>query len=168
MVERVLIAAVAENGVIGRENRLLWRLRSDLRRFRALTMGHPVLVGRKTYDSIGAPLPGRRMVVVSRDPAFAPEGVRVARSIEAGLAAAEDEARAAGTDAVFVAGGGEIYAATLDAADRLEITHVALAPEGDAVFPAIDPMRWREVFCEAHTASAQDEAPFSFRTYRRR
>ncbi|HEX6864402.1 MAG TPA: dihydrofolate reductase, partial [Thermoanaerobaculia bacterium] len=110
-----LIAALARNRVIGRDNRLPWRLPPDLRRFKQLTMGHTLLVGRKTFESIGRPLPGRSMLVVSRQEGYSPEGVRVARSVQEAL----DLARAGGETELFVAGGAEIYRQTLPVADRL-------------------------------------------------
>jgi len=132
-----LVAAVARNGTIGADGGLPWRLPADLKRFRALTMGHPMIMGRKTYDSIGRALPGRRTIVVTRDPAWtAPDVVTVA-SVPAALAAAGD-------DEIMVVGGGEIYAQTIDLADRLEITHVDVDAAGDTRFPDIDPARWRE------------------------
>ena len=166
----VLIAAVARNGAIGRDNRLLWRLRGDMAHFRANTMGHPVIMGRKTWDSIGRPLPGREIVVVTRDTGFAApaESVHVAHSLEAALALAQTRARAMGAAAVMVAGGGEIYRALLHRADRLVRTAVDLAPEADAFVPAVDPAVWEEVAREPHESGQGDEAGFAFVTYVRR
>lgn len=166
--ELVLIAAQARNRVIGDDNRLLWRLKRDLRHFRALTMGHPVILGRKTFDSIGKPLPGRRIVVLTRDPAWQAAEVRVAHSVEAALSVAAEEAQALGVPAVFVAGGGEIYRLFMDRADRLEITDVDLEPAGDTHFPPIDPARWKVTTEHSFTKSDEDEADFRFRTYVRR
>lgn len=163
-----LIAAVARNRVIGADNRLLWRLKSDMKHFRALTMGKALVMGRKTFDSIGKPLPGRHTIVLTRDPAFAAEGVQVARSVEEAVAAGRMIAQETGTDAVMIAGGGEIYAAFMPLADRLEITEVDLEPEGDAWFPAISPTQWREVARQAFTKNADDEAAFAFISYVRR
>lgn len=166
----VLIAAVARNGAIGRDNRLLWRLRSDMAHFRANTMGHPVVMGRKTWDSIGRPLPGREIVVVTRDAGFvAPaESVHVAHSIDEALALADARARAMGAGEVMVAGGAEIYRALIDRADRLVLTEVDLGPEADAFFPAVDPAAWEELAREPHEPQQGDEAAFAFVTYRRR
>ncbi|MCA1998472.1 MAG: dihydrofolate reductase [Hyphomicrobiales bacterium] len=164
----VLVAAVARNGVIGRDNRLLWRLKSDMRHFRALTMGRPVIMGRRTYESIGAPLPGRRIIVVTRDPAWHAEGVAAAPAPEAALALARIVAAETGGAEIIVAGGAEIYAAFLGMADRLEITEVDLAPEGDAVFPAIDTTLWREESRVSGVKTADDEAAFAFVRYARR
>lgn len=157
-----LIAAVARNGVIGGGNRLLWRLPSDLKRFRALTMGKPVIMGRKTYESLGRPLPGREIIVVTRDAAFRPEGVDAAASIQAALALGQEKARASGAAEVTVAGGGEIYAQTMAVADRLYITEVEIALDGDARFPPINPAIWRQVSREAGMPEAKDEVGFAF------
>ncbi len=164
----VLIAAVAANGVIGRDNRLLWRLKSDLKRFRALTLGKCVIMGRKTYDSIGKPLPGRQTVVVTRDRAFEVPGVLSAHSPEEAVKVADIHSGRLGASDIMVAGGGQIYAALIGRAQRLEITAVALSPGGDAFFPAIDPADWRETRRESHRKGPDDEADFSFVTYLRR
>lgn len=168
MVPVVIVAAVARNGVIGADNRLIWRLKSDMKHFRALTMGKPVIMGRKTYDSIGAPLPGRPIVVVTRDPAWQIEGVTRAATPESAVAIAREIARRTGAAEIIVAGGGAIYEALLPRADRLELTEVDLAPEGDARFPAIDPAEWRAATRVAGVQTADDEAPFAFVTYYRR
>lgn len=163
----VLLAAVAENGVIGRDNALPWRLKSDLQRFRALSIGKPVVMGRKTYRSIGKPLPGRTNIVVTRDPNFRAEGVVVAMSVDAALEAARDDARRRGANEIMVIGGTEIFTQTMGLADRLEITHVHARPAGDTFFPAIDPKRWREAARSDHPAGPQDDAAVSFVTYQR-
>jgi dihydrofolate reductase len=164
----LLIAAVARNGVIGADNRLLWRLPSDMKRFKALTMGKPLVMGRKTFESIGRPLPGRETIVVTRDPAFGAEGVHVAHDLSAALALAQDRGTAMGAAAIVIAGGGELYAQTIALADRLAITEVALAPDGDARFPPIDPAHWREVRREPGVRGPKDEADFCFVDYERR
>jgi dihydrofolate reductase len=163
----VLVAAVARNGVIGADNRLLWRLSSDLKRFKALTLGKPLVMGRKTFQSIGRALPGRETIVVTRDPAFKAEGVLVAHGLDAALALAETDAAALGADAVVIAGGGELYAQTIDRADRLAITEVALSPEGDAVFPRIDAREWREARRTPGVRGPKDDAEFAFVDYER-
>lgn len=155
-----LIVAAARNGVIGRDNALIWRLRSDLRRFRALTMGKPVVMGRKTWDSIGRPLPGRRVIVMTRDPAWAAPGTERAAGWDDALRIAE------GAQEVMVAGGAEIYALALPHADRIHLTEVDAAPEGDARFPEIPP-DFREVAAEAHPAGPEDEHAFRFVTLAR-
>jgi dihydrofolate reductase len=164
----VLVAAVADNGVIGQGGGLPWRLKSDLRNFRAVTIGKPVVMGRKTYISIGKPLPGRTNIVVSRNRDFAAPGVVVAPSITAALAIARGDALRRSADAIAVIGGAELYAHTIGQADRLVITHVRLRPEGDTVFPVIDPARWREVARSAHVAGPDDAAGFTVLVYERR
>lgn len=151
-----LIAAVADNGTIGKDGALPWRIPADLKWFRARTMGHHVVMGRKTWASIGRALPGRTNVVVSRDPELSvPDGVVLVD----GLGAAIDRARAAGDDEVFVIGGGELYRAALPYADRIYLTRIHADVDGDAWFPTIDAADWVEVAREPHL----DEAlPFSF------
>ena len=168
MSEIVMVAAVARNGVIGGDNRLLWRLRSDLRHFRAITIGHPVIMGRKTFESIGKPLPGRSTIVVSRSYVSPDPAVVVARDIEEALCLGRAAASDMTVGAIMVAGGGEIYAALIDRAQRLEITEVALEPQGDALFPPIERAQWREAAREAHKAGPDDEADHAFVTYVRR
>jgi len=132
-----LIVAVAENGVIGKDNDLPWHLPSDLRHFKERTMGKPVILGRKTYDSIGKPLPGRHFVVLSRDPEFKPEGVSVVQDPAAALQLAEDIAVREGVDEIMVAGGAQLYTLYLDRADLIYRTVVRSAPDGDAKFPKL-------------------------------
>jgi len=163
-----LVAAVARNGDIGGDNRLLWRLPSDLKRFKALTMGKPLVMGRKTFAAIGRLLPGRETIVVTRNASFGAAGARAAHSLEGALELAQERAAASGADAIAVAGGAEIYAQTVRLADRLFITEVALAPVGDARFPRIDPKIWREVHREAGERGPRDEADFAFVDYERR
>lgn len=128
-----LIAAMARNRVIGRDNALPWHIPADLRRFRDLTLGHTVIMGRKTYESIGKPLPGRRTVVVTRQEGYAVPGCIVVHSLEAALAAADC------ADEVFICGGGELYAEALPLAERIYLTVVSLEVAGDAVFPELPP-----------------------------
>ncbi|HTV36491.1 MAG TPA: dihydrofolate reductase [Xanthobacteraceae bacterium] len=161
----LIIAAVAENGVIGRGNALPWRLKSDMAHFRKLTMGKPVVMGRKTYQSIGKPLQGRTTIVVSRDRGFTAPGIVVAQSVEAALTTARGEALRRGADAIIVAGGAEIYGQVMGQAARLVVTQVHLAAEGDARFPAIDPSRWRETERSEHDAGAGDDAAFAIVHY---
>jgi dihydrofolate reductase len=163
----LLLAAVAENGVIGRGNALPWRLKSDMQHFRALTMGKPVVLGRKTYLSIGKPLTGRTTIVVSRDRAFAAPGIVVAQNLDAALAAARGDALRRNADTIVVAGGADIYAQVLPMATRLAITEVHKSVEGDARFPAIDPQLWREVARSEQKPGTEDEIPFAFVAYER-
>jgi dihydrofolate reductase len=163
----VLVAAVAENGVIGQGGRLPWRLKSDLAHFRKLTMGKPVVMGRKTYLSIGKPLAGRTNIVVSRDAGFAAPGTIVAASIDAALSAASGDALRRGVAEIVVVGGAEIYRQIMAAADRLVITQVNLQPQGDATFPPIDRDIWQEASRSAHPAGPGDEASFTVLVYER-
>ncbi|MDB5532589.1 MAG: diacylglycerol kinase [Hyphomicrobiales bacterium] len=163
----VIVAAVARNGVIGGGNRLLWRLSSDLKHFKAITLGKPLVMGRKTFESIGKPLPGRETVVITRDPDFHVQGVHVASDIDSGFARASELAASMNTDEIICAGGGDIYAQTLPFAARLEITEVNLTPDGDTYFPALDPQSWREINRENHEPGPGDEAAFSWVTLTR-
>ena len=157
-----LVAAVADNGVIGRGNRLIWRLKSDLRRFRDLTWGKPMLMGRKTFASIGRPLPGRETLVLTRDPAFAVEGGYVAHGWDEAVETAEALAERMGASEVAVVGGAEVYALALPHALRLYLTQVHAAPEGDALFPSFDRSAFRELRRTDHPAGPDDEHPFTF------
>lgn len=140
-MEVILIAALSRNHVIGRRGQLPWRLSEDLKRFRRLTRGFPVLMGRKTYDSIGKPLPERDNVVVTRNSDWSAAGVMRASSVDEALASL----KANGAQCVFVIGGGEVYTLALPWATRLELTEVEAEVEGDAFFPTFDPTRWRVI-----------------------
>lgn len=155
-----LIAAVARNGVIGRGNALPWRLSDDLKRFKALTMGHPIVMGRKTWESLGRPLPGRRNIVITRDRSYRADGATVVHSVDEALAAAPD------ADEVFVIGGAEIYALALPRADRLQLTELDANFDGDVRFPEFDRGRWRASFREDH--AGVDGLAYAFVTYERR
>jgi dihydrofolate reductase len=163
----VLVAAVAENGVIGRDNALPWRLKSDMRRFRVRTWGKPVVMGRKTFQSVGKPLPGRTNIVVSRGSDFSAPGVVVAPDLRAALETARGDALRRGADEIVVIGGAEIYAQTLPIAGRLDLTLVKARPEGNTRFPPFDPQAWRETERSEHTAGPDDAADFAFVTYER-
>ncbi len=162
-----LIVAATEAGVIGRDNQLLWRLPSDLKRFRRLTMGKPIVMGRKTFQSIGKVLDGRDNIIVSRDPQLQVEGGFVVHSIDEGMAVGRQRAEVLGTEDVMVIGGAEIYKATLDVADKVYLTLVDADLEGDAFFPALDPAVWQEVSCEPHVGLERHEYDFSFKIYER-
>ena len=164
----ILVVAVAENGVIGRDNQLLWRLRTDLKRFRELTMGKPMIMGRKTFQSIGKPLPGRETVVLTRDSGFSASGVHVAHTWNEAVAQGSTLAERLGADAVAVVGGAEIYALALPFVQTIHLTEVHAAPEGDAVFPAFDRSRFREIHRSEHPKGADDEHPFTFIDLERR
>lgn len=163
-----MIAAVAANGIIGDHGRLPWRLPSDFAFFKAQTMGKPLLMGRKTFESIGRPLPGRTNIVITRQRGYQPDGVLVIDDLEAALEHARSIAVADGADEVMVAGGETVYRAVMPKADRLYITHVELAPEGDARFPAIDPEEWVVTGKPEVPRSPKDGAAFSVRLYTRR
>jgi dihydrofolate reductase len=164
----VLIAAVAENGVIGRSGDLPWRLKSDMQRFRALTWGKPVVVGRKTYESFARkPLPGRTNIVVTHDRALTIAGALVATSLAAALDAARGDALRRGVNEICVVGGADVYAQTIADAGKLVITRVNLQPAGDTKFPAIDPTVWRAVERSEHAAGPGDEASYLIHVYQR-
>lgn len=164
----VLVAAVGENGVIGRNGALPWRLKSDLAHFRALTINKPVVMGRKTWQSIGGPLKDRTNIVVTRDPSFAAHGALVVPTFEAALDAARKDAEVRGTDEIAVIGGSDIFLAAMPLADRLEITHVHAAPEGDVRFPPIDRSVWRALSQQSYPAGPDDSAAFTVAAYLRR
>lgn len=168
MMALTLIAAVARNGVIGKDNGLLWRLPEDMQRFKALTSGNAVIMGRKTWESLPAkfrPLPGRHNIVVTRDAAYRADGATVVHSLDAALAAAGN---AAGNEkpAVFVIGGAQLYALALPLATRLELTEIDADFDGDAHFPPVDPATWRETSRQHRVASA--DFSYDFVTYERK
>jgi dihydrofolate reductase len=163
-----MIAAVAENGVIGAGNAIPWKLPSDFAYFKRMTLGKPLIMGRKTFESIGRPLPGRVNIVVSRQEGYQPEGVLVIHTLAAALDHAQTIAAADGAGEVMIGGGETIYRAAMPSADRLYISHVALAPEGDSFFPEIDPMLWEVVEEPEVPLSGRDSAAFRVRVYARR
>jgi dihydrofolate reductase len=163
----VLVVAVSENGVIGRGNALPWRLNSDLRQFRAVTTGKPVVMGRKTFLSIGKPLRERTNIVVSRDRTFAAPGILVAPSFDAALAAARGDALRRQAAEIIVAGGADIYAQAMPLAARILVTYIHGAVEGDTYFPAIDGRIWQEIARDERTAAEGDDAAFAYVTYQR-
>jgi dihydrofolate reductase len=159
-----IIAVVAANHVIGRDNKLPWHQSADLKRFKALTMDHHVLMGRKTYQELGKPLPGRVNVVITNSPHFAPEGVAIARSIDEAIARAE----ASGDEEIFIIGGGEIFRQTLHRVDRMYVTQIHADVAGDTFFPEFDHVNeWRLVDREDFEADEKNDYPFSFLTYER-
>jgi dihydrofolate reductase len=164
----VLVAAIGENNVIGREGQLPWRLKSDLQHFRKVTLNRPVVMGRKTYESIGKPLKDRTNILLTKDLGLVAPGCVLATSLEAGLAFARQDAERRGVDEIMVIGGSDVFAATMERAARLEITHVHAAPEGDVLFPPIDPAVWREVSREEVKAGPDDSADFAVAVYDRR
>jgi dihydrofolate reductase len=166
--EIVLIVAVADNGVIGSRGALPWRLKSDIQRFKAITTGKPVVMGRKTFASIGRPLPGRTNIVVTRDANFRARGVVVTNSFTGARAVALGDALRRLAPDIAVIGGAEIYHQWMDTADRLEVTEVHARPDGDTYFAAIDAATWEEVARVRNPAGPDDSADFSYVTYRRR
>jgi len=164
----VLVAAIGENNVIGRDGQLPWRLKSDLAHFRRVTINKPVVMGRKTFQSIGKPLTDRTNIVITRDPNFAAAGIVTAPDFKIALDLARRDAEARGTDEIMIIGGSDVFAASLPLAARLEITHVHASPEGDVTFPPIDPKVWREASRSEHAAGPQDDAAFAVVSYVRR
>jgi dihydrofolate reductase len=164
----VLVAAIGDNFVIGREGQLPWRLKSDLQHFRKLTLNRPVIMGRKTHESIGKVLPGRTNIVLTRDLTWVAPGAVLATSLDAALSFARSDAAKRGVDEIMVIGGSDIFSATMPMADRLEITHVHASPEGDTVFPLIDPEVWQEQSRQDHFAGPDDDFSFAVATYIRR
>ena len=164
----VLIAAVADNGVIGADGTIPWRLKSDQQRFKVITLGKPVVMGRRTFLSLKRPLSGRTNIVLTRDPDFRAAGALVTTSFAEARAVARADALRRSVDEIAVIGGAEIYAQWMPHADRIEITEVHIRPQGDTCFPAIDAAQWEEVARSRHPAGPSDSAAFSYVTYRRR
>lgn len=160
--ELIIIAALARNRVIGRDNSLPWRLRADLQHFKVTTMGHPILMGRKTWSSLGRPLLGRRNLVLTRDPLFRAEGASCFASPDAALASVSD------CDKVFVIGGAELYRQMLDRADRLMLTEIAADIEGDAYFPVVVWNAFEEISRTPGRADEHNQYDHAFVEYRRR
>ncbi|MCP4618778.1 MAG: dihydrofolate reductase [Bradyrhizobium sp.] len=166
--EIVLIVAVAENGVIGANGSIPWRLKSDMQRLKAITLNKPVVMGRKTFESLRRPLPGRTNIVVTRNAGYRAPGAVVTNSFENARAVALGDALRRFATEIAVIGGAEIYAQWMDAADRLDVTEVHARPEGDTRFAAIDPATWEEVTRARNAADPENSADFSYVTYRRR
>lgn len=162
-----IIAAVAENGVIGHGNGIPWRLPSDFAHFKRMTMGKPLIMGRKTFESIGRPLPGRTNIVVTRQEGYQPDGVLVISSLEAALQHAQEIAKADRANEVMIGGGAEIYRQALPLADRMYLSQVALEPEGDTFFPPIDFEQWKAAGEISVAPHPNDSASFRVRVYRR-
>lgn len=161
----ILIAAVAKNQVIGKDNQLIWKLSADLKRFKNLTSGYHILMGRKTFESLGRPLPNRTHLIISRDPNYqAPEGHYAFNSVEEAVIFCNK----IGVEKLFIIGGGQIYQETINLCDQLEITEVESNPIGDTFFPKIDSDLWEEVEREEFEADEKNEFPFAFVTYQKR
>ncbi|SCW55792.1 dihydrofolate reductase [Rhizobium mongolense subsp. loessense] len=167
-IRKTIVVAVAENGVIGRDGDMPWRLSTDLKRFKAMTLGKPLVVGRKTYESFGKPLPGRPHVVISRHATIEQSDVTMARSFPEAIGIAERLARDTGQTEIIIAGGGEIYAQAMALADRMCVTHVQTHVAGDTSFPSIDPADWMVVEEIDVPAGEKDNYPTRFAIYERR
>lgn len=163
----VFVVAVAENGAIGRDNAMPWHLKSDLKRFKAITLNRPVIMGRKTFVSIGRPLPGRTNIVVTRDKKFQAPGIVVATSLDAAHDIARGDALRRFVTEIMVIGGADIFTQWLKKADRLEITEVHDKPDGDTFLKPVNPAEWQELARTRHSKADGDTADFSYVTYRR-
>jgi dihydrofolate reductase len=152
------VVAAAENNAIGKDNQLLWKLPTDLKHFKTITSGGTIIMGRKTYDSMGKPLPNRRNIIITRNPDLNIDGAEVTQSLEAALKLCQHEAE------VFVIGGAEIYKAALNKADKIFLTRVHQNFNGDAYFPELDPDKWEETAREYHEPDEKNTIPFSFIT----
>lgn len=162
-----MIVAVADNRVIGLDNKMPWHLPADLKHFKAMTLGKPIIMGRKTWDSLGRPLPGRLNLVVSRQQGLQLEGAETFTSLDAALVRAEQWAREQGVDELMLIGGAQLYAQALVQAQRLYLTRIDAAPEGDAFFPAFEEAEWQRTESQAHPAEG-DAPAYRFETWQRR
>lgn len=163
-----IIVAASENNVIGRDNDMPWKLSTDLRRFKALTLGKPVIMGRRTWESIGRPLPGRPNIVITRDAGFTADGAQIVNSLEEAIELGKKLATELGVDEVCIIGGGKIYAQALPLADRVYLTRVLALINGDTFFPVIDSKIWAEVSSEDVPAGEKDSHPTRYIRYDRR
>lgn len=155
-IKITVIVAASENNVIGRDNDMPWRLSTDLKRFKALTLGKPVIMGRKTFESIGRPLPSRLNIVITRDENFSVDGVTRVSSLDDAYMLAKEHAAAKGLDEIFVIGGGQVYQQALDKADQIHLTRVLTELEGDTLFPVLKPEQWKLVHHEDVPAGEKD------------
>lgn len=157
-----LVVAIAENNAIGKNNQLLWHLPADLKHFKQITSGHTVIMGRKTFDSIGKPLPNRRNIVITRNDRLQAEGIEFVKSLQEALTLT------AGDDEVFIIGGAEIYKQSLALADRIYLTRIHQRYEADTFFPVVDLQYWREAMAEKHEADEKNPVPYTFSTLERK
>lgn len=164
----LLVVAVAQNSIIGADGDMPWRLPTDLKRFKAVTMGKPIIMGRKTFESIGRALPGRLNIIITRQKDFTAENCVIVPSIEAAIELAQANAADLNQDAVCIIGGGQIYAETLAIADQLHVTHVDASIEGDTYFPTIDEKDWQIIDEESPELSEKDSHAIRFALYQRR
>ncbi|MDI1228747.1 MAG: dihydrofolate reductase [bacterium] len=167
-VKVALIAAVAENGVMGKGDWLPWEIKSEFQYFKKTTLGHPIIFGRKTLETLGGPLPKRENIVVTRDQNYTAEGAVVKHTLEAAITHGKATAERDGMEQVFVGGGAEIYALALPHADRLYLTEIHLKPEGDTVFPPFDRSEWDEVKREFHKAKEGESADYTITVLERK
>nr|AIA13567.1 Dihydrofolate reductase [uncultured bacterium] len=167
-VRVAMIAAVAENGVIGSAQSIPWRIPSDMAFFKQTTLGKPIVMGRKQYETVGRPLPGRANIVVTRQTDYRGDGILVCGDVEAALAKATEIAGIDGVEEIMIIGGGDIYAQCLPFADRLYISHVDLTPQGDVCFPAISETQWAVVDLPEVQPHPKDEATYRVKVYERR
>lgn len=163
----VLVVAIGENGVIGRNGALPWRLKSELQHFKRVTLNHPVVMGRKTFESLKRPLPQRTNIVLTRRAGEAQPGVIYASALDEALALARADAEQRGVGAIMVIGGSDVFTRTLPIADRLELTRVHASPEGDVWFPDLDKNEWRGTHSERYPHSPDDEFDYTICTYER-
>ncbi|EFL90777.1 dihydrofolate reductase [Ahrensia sp. R2A130] len=163
-----IVVAAAENGIIGADGDMPWRLSSDLKRFKALTIGKPMIMGRKTFASIGKALPGRTSIVVTRDRNYQAEGAVVVSDLDQAFDLAREVAFASQADEIAIIGGGQIYAQTLERADIVHLTTVHADPEGDTSFPTLDPQEWSVDHEETVPAGPSDSEPTTYRIYERK
>lgn len=163
-MKRILIAAVAENGIIGDKNRLIWRLPDDLKRFKKLTLSQAVIMGRKTFESLGKALAGRENIIISKNPEYRAENARVVSSLQEAF----EKARSIGVKKAFIIGGAQIYALSLNLCDELNITKVHAKFTGDALFPEINERYWKKISEEFHPADEQHPQAFSYISYRKK
>jgi dihydrofolate reductase len=161
-ISHSIIVAMCENRVIGRDGGMPWHLPGDLKYFKSITMAKPIIMGRRTFQSIGRPLPGRSNIVITRDNSYAPEGVTVVHTLDDALAEAETQARNAGLDEIMIIGGGQIYAESLARADKIYLTEIHATIDGDTVFPELPPAEWREVSRVSDPDSKQGDPRCSF------
>lgn len=163
----VLVVAVAENGVIGNKGQLPWHIPGDLKHFKSVTMGKPIVMGRKTYESIGKPLPGRANIVLTRDRHWSADGIRIAASLEDALRIGAEEAKKAGAEEIAVIGGSALFAETLPIAAKIELTEVHASPEGDTFFPPYNKKDYRETRRAPRQQGERDDHPYSVVTLER-
>ena len=154
-----IIAALDEKGGIGKDNGLPWRLKSDLKRFKSITMGHHLIMGRKTYETIGKPLPGRTMIIVTHNPNYHPNGCIIVKSIEEALSVVEKN----NESEVFIIGGGDIFRQSIDMADKIYLTNIHTVVNADTYFPEIEASSWNMVWCEENKRSEKDEYDSDFK-----